>query len=439
MSRNNNNEDIPINFAELDIVNPKQTGRRKDGVFPFYAGYSLGFASRLLASAGCDAGTKVLDPWNGSGTTTLASASLGLSAIGTDLNPVMIVVAKSRLLAAAEQASLLPLAEQLLRRADAVSDCTTEDPLLEWVTPKNAAFLRGIERQINAHFVDAAQYRLLGEATVLGALTPLAAFFYVALFRAVRSVLVDCRAANPTWTKKPRPGAMAEIPNESFAAAFIEAVAVNGGQLKADFRSSDATQEVRLADSKNLPFATGSIDFVVTSPPYCTRIDYAVASAIELAILNVRAQEADRIRRSLLGSTTVEKGVADREFDQYGDTCATFLARVREHPSVASSGYYLKSHIAYYDGLRSSIRELARVLRPRGSCVMVIQDSYYKDVHNDVQKVAVEVAESFGMNLQRREDYVASRSLVEVNRAARRYVSRRQNVESVLCFVQSGA
>ena len=44
----------------------------------------------------------MLDPWNGSGTTTYAAAQLGHSSIWLDLNPVMVIVARARLLSPSE-------------------------------------------------------------------------------------------------------------------------------------------------------------------------------------------------------------------------------------------------------------------------------------------------------------------------------------------------
>ena len=37
----------------------------------------------------------ILDPWNGSGTTTYAASQLGYTSRGLDLNPVMNIVARA--------------------------------------------------------------------------------------------------------------------------------------------------------------------------------------------------------------------------------------------------------------------------------------------------------------------------------------------------------
>ena len=42
--------------------------------YSYYAGYSLSFAERLIQHLPFDTDSIILDPWNGSGTTTFAAA-----------------------------------------------------------------------------------------------------------------------------------------------------------------------------------------------------------------------------------------------------------------------------------------------------------------------------------------------------------------------------
>ena len=134
-----------------------------------------------------------------------------------------------------------------------------------------------------------------------------------------------------------------------------------------------------------------------------------------------------------MGTSTVnaKAGSINR---QWGATCARFLDTVYEHPSKASQGYYYKNHYQYFESLQSSITELTRVLKSQGSCILVVQDSYYKDIHNDVPTIATEMAKHAGMALRRREDFASNRSMVSMNQRAKKYLLSRKTVESVLCF-----
>lgn len=84
---------------KLVITNPKRAAAAlagRDHWFPYYAGFSSEFARQLIASSSLAKRSALMDPWNGSGTTTVSAALNGYKAIGFDLNPVMAVVAKAK-------------------------------------------------------------------------------------------------------------------------------------------------------------------------------------------------------------------------------------------------------------------------------------------------------------------------------------------------------
>ena len=147
-------------------------------------------------------GATLMDPWNGSGTTTSSAALNGCKAIGFDLNPVMAVVAKARLLPQHEIASIAPLLTDILNKAALARG----GPMLE--TAANLVCAR-CRHSRSAH--RQAIYRLLVSATDDGGaldsiqdLSSLAAFFCVALFGALRSLLHRFKGSNPTWITRPR-------------------------------------------------------------------------------------------------------------------------------------------------------------------------------------------------------------------------------------------
>src|SRR5689334_20165624 len=80
----------------IELPNPKRhmdsATRKEARLFPYYAGFSSTFAEQTLRSLRLAAGSVVLDPWNGSGTTAIAATRCGLGAIGGDRNPAMVIV-----------------------------------------------------------------------------------------------------------------------------------------------------------------------------------------------------------------------------------------------------------------------------------------------------------------------------------------------------------
>jgi len=73
-----------------DMPNPKRSLRDVTGRnswYTFYPGFSNEFASWILTTMTDARHETLLDPWNGSGTTTAAAARRGMHAVGIDLNP----------------------------------------------------------------------------------------------------------------------------------------------------------------------------------------------------------------------------------------------------------------------------------------------------------------------------------------------------------------
>ena len=198
----------------------------------------------------------------------------------------------------------------------------------------------------------------------------------------------------------------------------------------------EAEAQILLGNATELSLPDCSVQSVISSPPYCTRIDYAMATAIELAILRFSGRSFDLLRRSLMGSATVQKG-SQRLQESWGKTCLRFLEQLQRHPSKASKTYYYRNHVQYFESLFKSLQEIFRVLEPRGFCALVVQDSYYKELHNDIPRITTEMAENIGLIIKCRNDFAAIPSMVAMNIGARKYLRLRRNTESVLCFERS--
>jgi hypothetical protein len=390
----------------------------------------------VLASAGLAKSALVLDPWNGSGTTTFAASQLGLASKGLDINPVMLIVARARLLPRSESDSLEPLARKIVKGLRGNQNLVKDhDPLLNWFTLPTAALARALERRIQEHF--------LGEMTLSPAgikienMSGLAATFYVALFSICRQLAASYQSSNPTWLRKPRDGEyVIESDRDEMFAMFVanlksmaEALAARQARVE---KVADA--ELFINDTASLKLAKSDVDFILTSPPYCTRIDYAAATRIELAVLYpLLGVSMEALGRRMIGSTRVPTTKITRTV-QWGATCSRFLNAVKKHPSKASAGYYYKTHLDYFAKMHASLTNLTAVLKDGGKAILIVQDSYYKDVHNDLAAIITEMAKGADLRLGRRVDFHISRSMAGVNPHSRTYRRASGAVESVLCF-----
>lgn len=414
------------------MPNPKRVLRRIAGRhswYSIYPGFSNEFAAWVLDALAVESGSVLLDPWNGSGTTTALAAQRGLLGIGVDLNPAMVVIARAKLLDPLDVDSIRPLSRQLLKLSvDRKSrEVQKDEPLSLILANEGASAIRSIERSIRQLLMDPASDDKSEWLPDASKMSPLAAFFYVALFRASRTFLQKVTGTNPVWTRLNVPGQARPRPTASRVRdKFLEEVnnmlaCEREGRPVA--RANAPAVVVDLGCSTDLSVASASVNFVLSSPPYCTRVDYAVAMLPELSILGLKRDSTfDELRRRLTGTTTVPK-TCDFIDPAWGATCSKFLQSVKDHGSKASAGYYLKSHVRYFSDLSKSIGELKRVIAPGGQVVLVIQDSYYKEIHNDLPQIAIEMAKKFGFKHTMSRHFPLTRLIAASNPIVRRYRS----------------
>ncbi|HKS06833.1 MAG TPA: DNA methyltransferase [Gemmatimonadaceae bacterium] len=381
----------------------------------------------------------ILDPWNGSGTTTQVAHELGHATVGYDLNPVMVLVAKARLVNSLLEPGQLALCDSIVRAANTYrAPVSSSDPLRAWFVRESSTYIRHIERAIQAMLVGSTRLTVASPQS-FDSVSSLAAFFFVALFRTARELARGFRTSNPTWIKhandsrtllRPSREKVQRVFRENVGAMMREAHGIaNIVQAIGEARVPLATLQV--ADSRALPRAASSVDAIVTSPPYCTRIDYAIATRVELAVLGCSVTELRSLRERLLGTSTVGTEIPQVS-DAWGPACRRFLGNVEAHTSKASRTYYLKNHLQYFDGLWRSLEEMRRVVKPGGVSAIVVQDSYYKDIRNDLPRIVRQMAHNSGWDHVTTFNYRVRWPLSAVHVHARTYRVRSSAIESVL-------
>lgn len=317
--------------------------------YNYYAGYSLPFVESAFDYFHLSTEACILDPWNGSGMTTRVAKCRNIKSIGFDLNPATLVIARAGLIDwGTIEGSIQSLSGHLLERTrqslslmTSLSQKSGEDPFHLWFTTATSSVLRNLELTVRVTLVGLSS----AQTTQF---SPLAAFFYLALFRMIRELTKPFCGSNPTWIKTAKSiDDQLHIPPEDIYEAFKRAV----NDLSHAFAEWDRHQtsyntresrpepcaEVRLdiADSRSLPLSDKSVDAVITSPPYCTRIDYVVAMLPELAVIGLRLDETASLKRQLLGTTTVP-AKAPRFLAAWGKTCRNLLHAIENHPSRSS-------------------------------------------------------------------------------------------------------
>lgn len=399
--------------------------------YNYYAGYSHSFAKSIIDSSELSESSIILDPWNGAGTTTLMSSISGYKSIGVDLNPVMKVISTAKQ-ATREDVGYIEIKLSQLSGAR-LRKILEDDSLRYWFRDSGVLAIRKVERWI----LGEARYSSTVEK--VDSLSAPQCVLYTALFNCVRECLKEFIPSNPTWIKKPKSDAeKVDIEWRIFKEryAFVVSEMLKGLKLEEHLWPSDRAS-LMIASSANLPLSDESVDLVLSSPPYCTRIDYGVATLPELAIIvGSNLGEMDDVRRVLMGTTTISKDVLFQDVSNLGGKCEKFLDDVKGHSSKASATYYYKNLLKYFLDLNSSLDEISRVMRRGAKFVCVVQDSFYKEVHCDLPSIIVEIALRSGLILDQKFDFESKQNMANLNVKSRSYRLQTVAYESVLIFAK---
>ncbi|MFP3524579.1 DNA methyltransferase [Pantoea sp. SIMBA_072] len=411
------------------LNNPKRTKLNDKSIntlYEYYAGFSADFVLEKINSNKLLKNSTILDPWNGTGTTTSVSSLLGYNSIGVDLNPVMCIIATAKL----SKLKDVKRAERFINeiKVPKFSKVGLNDPLCNWFSEESASSIRGIQRFIskNIGFVCEKKDDFSYSQAII----------YLGLFKSVRGLLVKFIPSNPTWIKK------AKNREEKIDIEFSDFLKILKKQVTeiCEIINNNLIHEKKnkstllICSSTKLPLRDQSVDFVLSSPPYCTRIDYAVATLPELSVLFNTNEEIDSLRRSLMGTTTVPKNI--NNVNKFGKTCNSFLEQVSCHESRASKSYYYKNLHQYFNDLKESISEISRVLKENSKCILVVQDSYYKDIYCDLHKIISEMMHENNLYEINSVHFTSNKNMANINTKSKRYVARKKATESVLTFIK---
>jgi SAM-dependent methyltransferase len=272
-------------------------------------------ARRLLALVRAPAPATVLDPCCGSGTVLVEALAAGHRAVGTDLSPLAIELSrmKTRLTSAAERRALVDAAHAVADEAAAIVRARTRMPVppgeARWFAPHTlaeVAALAGLIGRMPAGFARDALRMLLSSILV--------------------KVSRQASDSDPRLvTKHVAPGAALHF----FARKSFElerclaalAHAVPPRTPRADAHADDATTLATVPD--------GSVDAVITSPPYANTYDYVAHHARRYAWLGM---DASALARSEIGAARwfdVPEAGARRFERELAAMCAAFARVLR--------------------------------------------------------------------------------------------------------------
>lgn len=416
----------------------EDSARKNADLFNYYAAFSHTFVESIFSKLTLPTDAIVLDPWNGRGTTTTVGAELGFHVVGFDLNPAMVAIASARLVSPdAVRAALMALKKK--RPSKAHKEEQPLPVLSGWLTPQAARDFAKIRRILTISALEIDLSLLSSKSHIDIELDRLQDFLYLSLATTLRNCLMPLHSSNPTWIRERVPNPQRLRPQfRTIWDSTIDIVSSYLEKLPRSHLSSDSNIQIETADSRALPLSSETVNAVITSPPYCTRIDYAVATRPELAIISNPKNGAFRtLRDRLIGTTTINLIKAYDPPAEWGVTCVATLQNIRAHQSKASGTYYYKNLLQYFDGIFGSLRELERVCKHGATLTFVVQDSYYKNVHIDLPEIISEMAMAMRWRATEREDHRLTTTLAATNPRSRIYRSDFSATEAVLHFEKS--
>ncbi|MBL8277553.1 MAG: hypothetical protein JNL93_12700 [Pelomonas sp.] len=309
------------------------------------------------------------------------------------------------------------------------------DLLSSFFDSKSAANLR----ILRAYLIDAANVHAAGlDSNELAALSGAA---FIVLSEVLREALRPLRGTNPSWFSRPRhKEQLVQLDRAELHSLLLRAVAgLEASSKSAPNARPDHFQwpDLRVCDSRQNLANLGKFNLAITSPPYCTRIDYAVATIPEQLALG----ELDEIgflalRREIMGSVVTEKHSSGPPEVSPTSLLGRTLTAIQNHPTKAAGTYYSRYFSKYFDDLLRSISQLTSVIE-NGHIAVVVQSSYFKDVKIDLSGIVTEAMLAKGLTLSSSRAHFAKSSIAWSNPKFKLYRSSNVDTEDVLVFATS--
>ncbi len=428
-----------------EVHTPKRGKRERTGVHrwhTYYAGYAEQFVADALDVLASPE-TFVLDPWNGGGTTTYVAQQAGIPSLGIEINPVMSLHAQAKNLHFSAADTLLDQAVDVvaLAREVIMQQRFQALDLQDWVHEEPLTALLALRESINRQVSNEeppifVQQVLRPSYRKTASASKTKAFFLSALFQTLRKVGKFQRGSNPTWLILNDDAK--STPTEQVFDLFLERVRA----MQEDLRQAAQKVTVDMANywvmsgnSKDLPLVDATVDVIITSPPYCTRIDYAVSTKPELLLLGQQEQDVDTLRRATMGAPViVNKELLPKA--HWGERCNDVLKAIEEHPSKASRSYYYPIFVQYFADAVESLKEILRVLKQKGRAVVVVQSSFYKEVEIPLGEIYVEMAEGFSANAEIARREIVKQHIAHINTKSSEYIKDKVYYEDVVLITR---
>lgn len=150
-----------------------------------------------------------------------------------------------------------------------------------------------------------------------------------------------------------------------------------------------------LGDARRLPLADGTIDLVLTSPPYLNAIDYMRCSKFSLVWMGHTVGELSDIRTDSVGTECGDHDARENS------VIKKIISDLRLTPKLSLRHEAVLAH--YVDDMMRSIDEVTRVLAPGGRAIYVVGENTVRGTFIPNAKIVTAVAEYAGLSIGNRK------------------------------------
>lgn len=417
-----------------NLPTPKMGSLDKAGVHSwtnFYAAFSESFVAHGLEALGIDRSSVVLDPFSGSGTTMVAALKRGVPAIGVDLDPFSCLLARAKVATKIDRKIVKKLLRPSRRTTILGSFSSEAGELFDSECLRYASSV--FARIFRSTGFDSTKLMTRLLADRMGQYDSEAVAIAALCIGASRSANL-VKGSNPTWYRK---GAQGEKDNlEALFNATQEVSEAMTGDLDL-LRNDIGKRSIQLVNqdvvNSSLKLAQRKVSHVVTSPPYLTRMDYVVKHLPNLLILSGGSNlSLDALRNRMIGTPKmVSKGTFD---PRWGETCVDTLSSIQEHSSYASSTYYIWTYFQYFQSLYNALSNILATIAGGAKGLIVVQDSYYKDIHVPLSRILVEMLSGIGCDAEIVRKEIVRPKLQRLNPAHKSAKRTHKSSEDVVRF-----
>lgn len=363
----------------------------------------------------------VLDPMSGSGTVLRVAAERGLHALGFDVDPLAVLLARVWTTQLDTEA-LVTAGDELAAEA---KDLKLSDATLPWMDRETRAFIAywfGKRQRNDLRRLSALLYpRVEAQADALR----------VALSRLI--ITKDRGASLAADVSHSRPHRCHPEADHDFdvLAQFRRSIRYVAQRLDPERLIGSA--EVRRGDARSMnELGDETVASIITSPPYLNAIDYLRGHRLALVWMGHRLSELRAIRSGSVGAERAPEPEADL------DLARQLMAEVDPKKGLEARRRRMVERYAL--DVRAFLAEAFRVLESEGEAVLVVGDSTHRGIFVDNTAIVQAAARHVGFTIahrRRRKLPPGRRYLPPPSRREASALGQRMRMETVLTLVKA--